>query len=130
MTTLTQSVLISSLLGIISKPGVIYLDIEDLENFFKKASAFSFGISEKAGKDRALKAVQEAISSLKNTETLNILVIISAKEDIELAEYCEVCRVAQLNKDTNLKCGIVRDDSLGDKMRVVVLGCDSTDVEL
>lgn len=130
MTNMTQSVLISSLLGIISKPGVIYLDIEDLENFFKKTSAFSFGISEKAGKDRALKAVQEAISSLKNTETLNILVIISAKEDIELAEYCEVCRVAQLNKDKNLKCGIVRDDSLGDKMRVVVLGCDSTDVEL
>ncbi len=129
-----------SIAEIITMPGVINIDFADVKTVMQRSGAAVMGAAVASGKDRAVKAAEEALHSplLNNTDiegAQKILVsIMGANMDaITMDEYYEINNYFQemAGEDANLKCGISIDETLGDQIRVTVIatGFSTTEME-
>lgn len=118
-----------SIAEIITNPGFINIDFQDVNMVMKSAGAAVMGSSVQGGKDRAIKAAEAALHSplLNNTDisgAKKILVsITSTAESLTMDEYAEINDYFQetAGMDALLKCGVSIDTSLEDKIRVTVI---------
>ena len=118
-----------SIAEIITNPGFINIDFQDVNMVMKQAGAAVMGSSVFNGKDRAKKAAEAALHSplLNNTDikgAKKILVsITSTAESLTMDEYAEINDYFQetAGMDALLKCGVSIDSTLEDYIRVTVI---------
>jgi len=120
---------VTGIADIISVPGMINVDFEDVRTVMRQTGMAMMGTAEHAGDDRAVKAAAEAIACpLLDGANLRaargVLVNITASEEtLRLRETKAVMNAicSQTNEDAIIKFGAVFDDTLGDAMRVTVV---------
>jgi cell division protein FtsZ len=120
---------VTGIAEIISVPGMINVDFEDVRTVMRQTGMAMMGSAQHSGEDRAVKAAEEAIACPlldgKNLRAARgLLVNISASEEtLKLRETKQVMNAicAQANEDAIIKFGAVFDETLGDAMRVTVV---------
>ncbi|GAB3411732.1 cell division protein FtsZ [Massilia agilis] len=120
---------VTGIAEIISVPGLINVDFEDIRTVMRQTGMAMMGSAQHSGEDRAVKAAEEAISCpLLDGSSLRVarglLVNIAASEEtLKLRETKLVMNTicAQTNDDAIIKFGAVFDETLGDAMRVTVV---------
>jgi cell division protein FtsZ len=114
---------------IITVAGMINVDFADVEYVMKNSGLAVMGTATAEGKDRALRAVHDAINSpLLNDNNItgarNILInITSGNLDVTLDETTAINEYVQeaAGNDTDIIFGSCRDESLGDKLSVTII---------
>jgi cell division protein FtsZ len=125
---------VSGIAEIISVPGMVNVDFEDVRTVMRQMGTAMMGTAVHSGEDRAVKAAEEAISCpLLDGSNLHaargLLVNIAASEQtLKLRETKQVMNVicAQMSDDAIIKFGAVFDETLGDAMRVTVVATGLT----
>jgi len=120
---------VQSISDLITVPGMINLDMNDLRAVMKDAGEALIGIGESAGPGRALNAAREAMTSplLENVVIDGarglIVNIAGRKATLKTSEIEEIMATIQgtVSPDANLKMGNVYNESLGDAVRVTVI---------
>ena len=137
-----DQVLLSGVQGItelITTPGLINVDFNDVKSVMKDAGSALMGIGAATGEDRALRAVESAISSPLLEASIDgahgVLLSIQGGSDLGLFEINEAARLVQevAHPEANIIFGAVIDDALGDQARVTVIAAgfdEATDTAL
>jgi cell division protein FtsZ len=120
---------VSGIAEIITVPGLVNVDFEDVRTVMRQTGMAMMGSSQHAGDDRAIKAAEEAIScplldGSNMRAARGLLVNIAASEQtLKLRETKQVMNVicAQASEEAIIKFGAVYDETLGDAMRVTVV---------
>ncbi|MFI5347737.1 MAG: cell division protein FtsZ [Elusimicrobiota bacterium] len=120
---------VQSITDLITVPGMINLDMNDLRTVMKDAGEALIGIGESTGPGRAMNAAREAMTSpLLENEGINgasglIVNIAGRKALLKTSEIEEIMATIQgtVSPDANLKMGNVYNESLGDAIRVTVI---------
>ncbi len=120
---------VKSISDLITFPGMINLDMNDLRAAMKDAGEALIGIGEAEGPDRALRAAKDAMTSplLENVVIDGakglIVNIAGRKSSLSLSEVQEIMATIQgsVSADANLKMGNAFDETLGDSVRVTVI---------
>ncbi len=119
-----------SIAEIITVPGYINRDFEDVRTVMSNSGVALMGAAEASGNDRAMKVVTEALKSpLLNNNNIygakNILFnITSGKEnDIKIDEIGEIAEYLQNAAGNNAEIlwGLTYDENLGDKIHLTVI---------
>lgn len=129
-----------SIAEIITNPGFINIDFQDVNMVMKGAGAAVMGSSVQNGAERAIRAAEAALHSplLNNTDirgAKKILVSVTAatSESLTMDEYAEINDYLQetAGMDALLKCGVSIDETLGDSIRVTVIatGFEAADIK-
>ena len=120
---LQQSV--QGITDLINMPSLINLDFADVETVMKDKGIAHIGIGEAKGDDKALEAVQQAVSSplLETTIEGASHVIINISGDISLMDANDAASYVQnlTGEDTNIIFGAMYDDSASDVARITVI---------
>ena len=127
---------VKSITDIITCRGVINVDFADVKRIMKDSGMAFMGIGSGSGSNRAREAVESALTSplMSNcdiSKASKALVNISASE-LRVEEKQQI--MDYVNSATggasNFKCGVVRDDSLGESISVTIVatGYDMTDL--
>lgn len=139
---MVDNVLKSGVKGItdlITKPGFINLDFADVKTVMKKMGKAMMGTGEASGQNKAVKAVEEAISnplldniSIKGAK--GIIINITGSPDITLFEHEEATKRIKEEVDNeyaDIIIGNVFDENMEDTMRVSIFatGIDEDDTE-
>lgn len=120
---------VQSISDLITVPGMINLDMEDLRAVMKDAGEALIGIGESQGVDRALQSAREAMSSplLENVVIDGakglIVNIASSKAMLKTSEVEQIMATIQgsASPEVKLKMGIIYDESQGEALRVTVI---------
>ena len=120
---------IQSISGLITVPGDINLDMNDLRAIMRDAGEALIGIGEAAGPGRAMSAAREAMTSplLENAVMDGakglIVNIAGRRATLKTSEVEEIMATIQgsASPEVNLKMGNAFDESLGDTIRVTVI---------
>lgn len=120
---------VQSISDLITVPGLINLDMNDLRAVMKDAGEALIGIGEASGPGRALSAAREAMSSplLENVVidgAKGLIVNIAGRQAaLKTAEIEEIVATIQgtASPEVNFKMGNVYNESLGDAIRVTVI---------
>jgi len=129
---------IKGLTEIITKPGLVNLDFNDLKTIMKSAGVAMIGLGESSSEaeDRALEAVNEALSSplleLDISNANGVLVNVTGGEDMTVSEAERVAEEvhARVNPNARIIWGAAVDPTLEKTVRVmlVVTGVKSKQV--
>ncbi len=133
-----DQVLLSGVQGItelITTPGLINVDFNDVKSVMKDAGSALMGIGAATGEDRALRAVETAISSPLLEASIDgahgVLLFFQGGSDLGLQEIYQSSLLVReaAHPEANIIFGNVIDDSLGDEIRVTIIaaGFDDTD---
>ena len=115
---------------IITRPGYINVDFADVKMVMKNSGVAIMGTGSASGENRALRAVEEALSSplLNDSEisgARNVLVNITSSENngLKMSELSQIMQYIQsrTGKITNFKRGVVLDSALNDTVSVTVV---------
>ena len=120
---------VQSISDLITVPGLINLDMNDLRAVMKDAGEALIGIGEASGPGRAMSAAREAMSSplLENVVIDGakglIVNVAGRKELLKTTEIEEIVATIQgtASPEVNFKMGNVYNESLGDAIRVTVI---------
>jgi len=120
---------VQSISDLITVPGLINLDMNDLRAVMKDAGEALIGIGEAAGPGRAMSAAREAMSSplLENVVidgAKGLIVNIAGRAaTLKTSEIEEIVATIQgtASPEVNFKMGNVYNESLGDSIRVTVI---------
>lgn len=120
---------VQSISDLITFPGMINLDMNDLRAVMRDAGEALIGIGESKGPGRALNAAREAMSSplLENVVIDGakglIVNIAGRKATLTTSEVEEIMATIQgtASPEVNLKMGNAYNESLGDAIRVTVI---------
>ncbi|MDR1495024.1 MAG: cell division protein FtsZ [Rickettsiales bacterium] len=139
---MVDNVLRSGVRGItdlITKPGFINLDFADVKTVMKKMGKAMMGTGEASGPDKAVRAVEEAISnplldnvSIKGAK--GIIINITGSPDITLFEHEEATKRIKEevnNEFADIIIGNVFDENMVDTMRISIFATgidEETDV--
>ncbi len=139
---MVDNVLKSGVKGItdlITKPGFINLDFADVKTVMKKMGKAMMGTGEASGQNKAVKAVEEAISNplLDNVSirgAKGIIINITGSPDITLFEHEEATKRIKEevgNEYADIIIGNVFDENMEDTMRVSIFatGIDEDDID-
>ncbi|HOJ52874.1 MAG TPA: cell division protein FtsZ [Syntrophales bacterium] len=116
-------------------PGVINLDFADVRNIMSNMGLALMGTGTASGENRAVEAVQRAISSpLLEDNSIQgargVLLNITGGPDMSLYEVNEAASMVQseVHEDANIIFGTVIDENMGDEIRITVIatGFDET----
>ena len=119
---------IQGITDLITIPGLIDLDFADVRTIMHDAGSALMGIGSAAGENRCAEAAKIAISSPLLEESVDgatgILLNITGGRELGLFEVNEAAEIIQeaADKDANIIFGAVIDESLGDEVRVTVIG--------
>jgi cell division protein FtsZ len=128
---LADEVLLQGVQGItdlIMTPGLINLDFADVRTVMKDAGSALMGIGKARGEERAHEAAQAAISSPLLEASIDgargVLIMLAGGSDLGLFEVNEAAdAITQAaHPDANIIFGAVIDDTLGDEVKVTVIG--------
>ena len=127
---LQQSV--QGITDLINMPALINLDFADVQTVMTDKGIAHIGIGSAKGDDKALEAVQQAVSSplLETTIEGATHVIINISGDISLMDANDAASYVQslAGDDANIIFGAMYDDSVSDTARITVIatGLDET----
>ena len=127
---LQQSV--QGITDLINMPALINLDFADVQTVMTDKGIAHIGIGEAKGDDKALEAVQQAVSSplLETTIEGASHVIINISGDISLMDANDAASYVQnlAGENANIIFGAMYDDSVSDTCRITVIatGLDET----
>ncbi len=119
---------VQGITDLITIPGLINLDFADVRTIMHDAGSALMGIGSSAGENRCAEAAKAAISSPLLEESIDgatgILLHITGGSDLGLFEVNESAEIIQNAADPNANIifGAVIDESLGDEVRVTVIG--------
>jgi len=125
-----DEVLVRAIKGItelITKPGLVNLDFNDLKTIMKGAGVAMIGLGESEEEDRIDVAVNEAINSplidVDISGATGALVNVTGGESMTIAEAERVAQIIQSKVSPNARIiwGAAVDPALEDKMRVMVV---------
>ncbi|MBO4557601.1 MAG: cell division protein FtsZ [Bacteroidales bacterium] len=127
---------VKSITDIIFSRGVINVDFADVRRIMKDSGMAFMGVGTGEGSNRAREAVESALTSplMSNcdiTKASKALVNICASEmRVEEKQQIMDYVTSATGGASNFKCGVVRDDSLVDKITVTIVatGYDMTDL--
>ncbi len=126
-----DQVLLSGVQGItelITIPGLINVDFNDVKSVMKNAGSALMGMGSATGDDRALKAVETAISSPLLEASIDgahgVLIFFQGGPDMGIHEIHHAATLVReaAHPEANVIVGAVIDDALGDELRVTVIG--------
>ena len=122
---------VQGITDLINRPALINLDFADVQTVMIDKGIAHIGIGEGKGDDKALEAVQEAVSSplLETTITGATHVIINISGDISLMDANDAASYVQnlAGEDANIIFGAMYDDSVADFARITVIATGLTD---
>lgn len=128
--TLADDVLRQGIQGItqvITVPGLINLDFADVRSIMLEGGAALMAVGRAAGENRAVEAVQQAISSRLLDITIDgargILLNITGGPSLGLHEVHEAATIIRetAHPDVNLIFGAVIDETMGDEVSITVV---------
>ena len=124
---------------LITSTGFMNLDFADVKTVMSVRGMAMMGIGVGAGDNRAADAVNNAIASplLEDNDisgAKGVLVNITGSASMTMDDYNTVNRIVhdKVHEDANIKIGVVRDDEMGDTIKVTVIATgfgDRFDVE-
>jgi cell division protein FtsZ len=124
---------------LITSTGFMNLDFADVKTVMSVRGMAMMGIGVGAGDNRAADAVNNAIASplLEDNDisgAKGVLVNITGSTTMTMDDYNTVNRIVhdKVHEDANIKIGVVRDDDMGDTIKVTVIATgfgDRFDVE-
>ena len=113
---------------LITSTGMMNLDFADVKTVMSVRGMAMMGIGTGVGENRAADAVNSAISSplLEDNDisgAKGVLVNITGSEQMTMDDYNTVNRIVheKVHADANIKIGVVRDDDLGETIKVTVI---------
>lgn len=113
---------------LITSTGMMNLDFADVKTVMSVRGMAMMGIGVGTGENRAADAVNSAISSplLEDNDisgAKGVLVNITGSESMTMDDYNTVNRIVheKVHAEANIKIGVVRDDTLGDLIKVTVI---------
>jgi cell division protein FtsZ len=119
---------VQGITDLITIPGLINLDFADVRTIMADAGSALMGIGSATGESRAAEAAKAAISSPLLEESVEgangILFNITGGRDLGLFEVNEAAEIIHSAADANANIifGAVIDETLGDELRVTVIG--------
>lgn len=127
-----DEVLLHSVKGItdlIIMPGLVNLDFADVRTTMSKAGMAIMGTGIASGENRALEAAERAIShplleDVSITGARGVLMNVTSGSDLTMTEMTEASdRIhSEAGDEAEIIWGAVLDDSIGDELRVTVIG--------
>lgn len=127
---LADSVLMDTISGItemVSKPGLINLDFEDVRTTFEMGDMGVLGFGEYSGRDRAEMAAKEALDNplldmdIKNARRALISVVGEPGMSLEEAEGITGMISEELHPDAQVAWGARVTDSMNDSVKVMIV---------
>ena len=116
---------VQGITDLINLPALINLDFADVQTVMTDKGVAHIGIGEARGDDKALEAVQQAVSSplLETTIEGASHVIINISGDISLMDANDAASYVQnlAGEDANIIFGAMYDDSIPDSARITVI---------
>ena len=113
---------------LITSTGLMNLDFADVKTVMSVRGMAMMGIGVGTGENRAADAVSNAISSplLEDNDisgAKGVLVNITGSGAMTMDDYNTVNRIVheKVHEDANIKIGVVRDDEMGDTIKVTVI---------
>jgi len=113
---------------IITKPGFINRDFNDVKRILKNAGEALIGMGEASGEDRAQMATRKAMENplLENVSiqgARKILVNITASHGMLMKEIHEIMDLVKdaAGPDSDIAHGAVEDEEMGERMKVTIL---------
>jgi cell division protein FtsZ len=112
---------------LITVPGLINLDFADVRTIMSEGGAALMAVGRASGENRAVEAVQQAVSSRLLDITIDgargILFNITGGPDLSLFEVNEAASIIKqtAHPDVNLIFGAVIDEKMGDEVRITVV---------
>jgi cell division protein FtsZ len=119
---------VQGITDLITIPGLINLDFADVRTIMHEAGSALMGIGTAGGENRCGEAARAAISSPLLEESVDgatgILLNITGGKDLGLFEVNEAAEIIQAAADPNANIifGAVIDESMGEDVRVTVIG--------
>ena len=125
---------VQGITDLINLPTLINLDFADVQTVMTDKGIAHIGIGEARGDDKAMEAVQQAVSSplLETTIKGATHVIINISGDISLMDANDAASYVQelTGEDANIIFGAMYDDSVADYARITVIATGLTDNNL
>lgn len=122
---------VQGITDLINLPALINLDFADVQTVMTDKGIAHIGIGEARGDDKAMEAVQQAVSSplLETTIKGATHVIINISGDISLMDANDAASYVQelTGEDANIIFGAMYDDSVADFARITVIATGLTD---
>lgn len=118
---------IKGITEIVTKPGLVNLDFNDIKTVMKSGGVAMIGLGESDDDERAVTAVTEAINSplieLDISEATAALVNVTGGSGMTVKEAEEVAEIIQskINPNARIIWGAAVDETLDDTMRVMVV---------
>ena len=116
---------VQGITDLINLPALINLDFADVQTVMKDKGIAHIGIGEAKGDDKALEAVQAAVSSplLETTIENATHVIINISGDISLMDANDAASYVQnlTGEDTNIIFGALYDETAADSVKITVI---------
>jgi cell division protein FtsZ len=113
---------------LITSTGLMNLDFADVKTVMSVRGMAMMGIGVGTGDNRAADAVSNAISSplLEDNDisgAKGVLVNITGSSTMTMDDYNTVNRIVheKVHEDANIKIGVVKDDEMGDTIKVTVI---------
>ena len=123
---------VQGITDLINLPALINLDFADVQTVMTDKGIAHIGIGEARGDDKAMEAVQQAVSSplLETTIKGATHVIINISGDISLMDANDAASYVQelTGEDANIIFGAMYDDSVADYARITVIATGLADV--
>lgn len=119
---------VQGITDLITTPGLINLDFADVKSVMQDAGTSLMGIGSARGADRAIKAAELAVASPLLESSIEgaqgVLLSIQGGSNLGLYEINDAAKLVEeaVHPDANIIFGAVIDDSLGDEVRVTVVG--------
>ena len=122
---------VQGITDLINMPALINLDFADVQTVMKDKGIAHIGIGEAKGDDKALEAVQQAVSSplLETTIQGASHVIINISGDISLMDANDAASYVQnlAGEDANIIFGAMYDDTAVDSAKITVIATGLND---
>lgn len=118
---------IQGITEVITVPGLINLDFADVKSIMQEGGAALMAVGRASGENRAIEAVQQAVSSRLLDITIDgahgILFNITGGDTLTLHEVNEAASIIRetAHPDVNLIFGAVIDEAMGDEVRITVI---------
>ena len=125
---------VQGITDLINVPGLINLDFADVQTVMTDKGIAHIGIGEARGDDKAMEAVQQAVSSplLETTIKGATHVIINISGDISLMDANDAASYVQelTGEEANIIFGAMYDDTVADYCRITVIATGLNDDNL
>ena len=125
---------VQGITDLINLPALINLDFADVQTVMTDKGIAHIGIGESRGDDKAMEAVQQAVSSplLETTIKGATHVIINISGDISLMDANDAASYVQelTGEDANIIFGAMYDDTVADYCRITVIATGLNDENL